>query len=279
MAETEGHQVGIVMGYPCQPYFQSYDQKQPPSFAATAAAAAASNSGWTIRNNSARPPPDSYRMTTTQNHAELDCSNVTTDKKNLMMEALLVLFAGILALGFIFWRASLMITDFRPPKFEVDAVTVYPFNISSSSHITASWNISLFIENPKSISFYYEDMKASVLLKNESICSTMVGNLFIDGRYEKGMMVKANLAASSVSMNQTVAEAAIAEMTEEQAVSFSFMLNVIGRMDPGNSDEKRKRMVASCEDLKVGFNTNSQVGKLMGSPIACNLRIYKYNME
>ncbi|EEF29804.1 conserved hypothetical protein [Ricinus communis] len=129
-------------------------------------------------------------------------------------------------------------------------------------------------------SFYSGYMEASILLKNERVCSAKTDSFFLEGSSNSNTkkLVQVNLFASSVYINQRVAEAAIAERVSDHAntaVTFSFILNGIGKMDPEQRSQQKKNIVVSCDDLRVGFvSNNTEIGSLLGPSLPCTVDAY-----
>ncbi|KDP34523.1 hypothetical protein JCGZ_11073 [Jatropha curcas] len=173
---------------------------------------------------------------------------------------------------------------FEAPTFLIESAKVYPFDISSSN-ITANWNIIVYMGYPDTDSFveqgfYYQNMEASVLLKNETVYSKKIGNIYKE--YERGgdfKMVDVFLESSLASINQTVAEAVMAEKRENGVVTFSFELNCSGTNYPAYIDTRnRRKMTVLCKDLKIRFlaNTNAKAGALVNpyGPIPCDVFVF-----
>ncbi|KDP34521.1 hypothetical protein JCGZ_11071 [Jatropha curcas] len=147
---------------------------------------------------------------------------------------------------------------------------------------STNWNITVsigYIGDDRS-PFYYENMEASLLLKNERVCSTKIGNLYEDYEGDNLKVVDVFLKSSLASMNRTVAEAVMGEKRENGVVTFSFELNCIGTMYyySRSETEKKRKMKVLCKDLKIRFsaNTTSKAGTLVTphGPIFCDVSVF-----
>ncbi|XP_059663786.1 uncharacterized protein LOC132309498 [Cornus florida] len=75
------------------------------------------------------------------------------------------LFVLFLVLTFFTW-----IID---PKFHIESVSISPFNLSTSNHVSSKWNISFTLTNPnENTVFYYHDVHLSVHYKRELLHMT-----------------------------------------------------------------------------------------------------------
>ncbi|KDP34524.1 hypothetical protein JCGZ_11074 [Jatropha curcas] len=237
------------------------------------------------RNSQRQFPPPATNTATNRLHITTTQGDEDTDfNESPLFEKIF----GILVLSFII--VSLLIffvkigysehlayiaKKFRKPTFLVESVRVYPFHISSS-YITANWSVVLHIRDPYSFTgFYFENMEASVLLKNESVCSTVVGNLYLDEWEDSFKAVDVYLESSLASINQTVAEAVMAEQRENGVVTFSLKLECVGTVypsyDAGSGIGEERKMMVLCKDLKIRFFSDIGTLENANGPISCDI--------
>ncbi|XP_037495436.1 uncharacterized protein LOC119370741 [Jatropha curcas] len=231
-----------------------------------------------------RPSPATTRatnrrqITTTHQDKVYDSSELSLTEQ---ICCFLILLPLVTLMGLIVYYLVKDGNKFETPTFLIDSAKVYPFDISSSN-ITANWNITVsigYIGDDRS-PFYYENMEASLLLKNERVCSTKIGNLYEDYEGDNLKVVDVFLKSSLASMNRTVAEAVMGEKRENGVVTFSFELNCIGTMYyySRSETEKKRKMKVLCKDLKIRFsaNTTSKAGTLVTphGPIFCDVSVF-----
>ncbi|KDP34525.1 hypothetical protein JCGZ_11075 [Jatropha curcas] len=228
-----------VIGYPVQSFSNS---QLPPVTVAVPSTAAISTSN--------------SDTTTTNNHSR--------EKSIKRVEiALMVIVTCFAVIGFWhFIKFGNYEEEFHAPDFKVQFVTVYPFNISSP-YVAANWDIIFLVKNIDDWDYNYQDMEASVLLKDKNISSAMVGNFSLEGgRNVERKILQANLAVSS---------AVMAEQNENGSLTFSFMLKCTGTKI---EFKKTMKMIVLCENLKVKFISDDR-GSLMDGPFKCKVNVYK----
>lgn len=162
-------------------------------------------------------------------------------------------------------------------NFELDSVTVHPFNISNSSDtITANWNLVFSdagyvycklscreIFNP-----HIRDIEVSILYKNEVISSVTTNSPLVqcnrDHDYKRH--THAEIDASSVHINGSTADAILADLTSHGALNITVKAIV--------DIEGLARLTASCENVNVGFSSNKMTGIMFGGSRTCNSSFY-----
>ena len=196
----------------------------------------------------------------------------------------LVFFILFLVPGFVFPTNKLDIINLSPPVapiFQVDSVILYPFDISNS-HITANWKADFSIGQffvPVSYYQYLEGLEASVFYNNTFMISStpFVGSkFFLEGNT---LMHNVDLVASSVYLNQTLADAILSERYARGALTFAFKLkaSLVEYTDAGKEEYPKDypsyHAEIWCKDLTLAFISDSAVATLLGAPIKCSAAI------
>ncbi|KAG6789153.1 hypothetical protein POTOM_005243 [Populus tomentosa] len=146
-------------------------------------------------------------------------------------------FLGIAAIVFLFLlHKNPKATNKNIAIFRVDSILVSRFKLSSSK-ITASWDIRLSVQNPSTASVLYQTFYTWIQYKQERLSNVT------------------NIAPFQVRGNTWTAE-------NGKLVAKSV-----------RADERRvwRAVEAHCSDLKIGFSSKDNMGKLIGEPIECNI--------
>lgn len=163
----------------------------------------------------------------------------------------------------------------QPPKFQVDTMTVLPFNISSTqltTQLTTNWVVAFSVKNPNHLDYqqiYCDDVTASIFYKDTNI-SSMAIKPFLTYQNQK-VSVPVNMGPTSVNINGSVA-GAIIEDWSRGAVNFSLIFNATARINPwsNNGQEERALMSVSCGDIRIEFFPSMKfAGTMSGGSSKC----------
>ncbi|KAI7982262.1 NDR1/HIN1-like protein 10 [Camellia lanceoleosa] len=147
------------------------------------------------------------------------------------------------------------------PKFQVTWISAPPFDISksssSSSSLTAHWNINFIVENPNDeASILYERVDASVLYHGVSLASTSMLPFYQNEREKT--IVGASLDAMSEFIDESVAEEIGVDWMHGR-LKFSVIVDGTVRLNIRNRKGEGQHMRASCQDVEVGASTDCKV--------------------
>ncbi|CAL5425662.1 unnamed protein product [Camellia sinensis] len=147
------------------------------------------------------------------------------------------------------------------PKFQVTWISAPPFDISksssSSSSLTAPWNINFIVENPNDeASILYERVDASVLYHGVSLASTSMLPFYQNEREKT--IVEASLDAMSEFIDESMAEEIGVDWIYGR-LKFSVIVDGTVRVNIRNSEGERQHMRVSCQDVEVGASTDCKV--------------------
>ncbi|KAK2653624.1 hypothetical protein Ddye_013480 [Dipteronia dyeriana] len=164
----------------------------------------------------------------------------------------------------------------RDPNFEVDSVTINPFDMSnnSSSHKTTTTthcNITFFVQNrnKKSFPLYFKDIKASIFYKKENISSIEI-RPFFQLNPKENILVNANFVVSSEDMDSSVANSIVQDW-KSGVVGFNVVVRGTVKIDPWTDVEENYLISVSCEEIKVGFSSNVTTGSMSGGSRKCHV--------
>jgi hypothetical protein len=178
-------------------------------------------------------------------------------------------FLGIAAFVFLFLlHKNPKATNENIANFRVDSILVSRFKLSSSK-ITASWDIRLSVQNPSTASVLYQTFYTWIQYKQERL-TNVTNTAPFQVRGNNWTAENGKLVAKSVQADEKV----IKDMATEMANgSVNFNIGLYAGYWIGNDEAKRvwRAVEAHCSDLKIGFSSHDNVGKLIGEPIECIL--------
>ena len=139
----------------------------------------------------------------------------------------------------------------------------------SFSEITASWDIRLSVRNPSTASsVFYQTFYTWIQYKQERLANVSIGEFQV--RENNWKSLNGKLVAKSVIVDEKV----IKDMATEMASgSVNFNIGLYAGYWIGNEEAKRIWWAAEayCNDLKIGFSSKDNEGKLIGEPVECVL--------
>ncbi|XP_077249396.1 NDR1/HIN1-like protein 10 [Tasmannia lanceolata] len=171
------------------------------------------------------------------------------------------LIAGsiLIAVGLIVLLV-LLILPFKLPDFSISSASVSLINASSSSQLTANWNLTFSVQNRnKMTGIYYDQINASVFYGSDFIAVTSLPPFHQD-KHDL-TTVQARLAANSMYLGDQVIADINAERSRD-AVNFNFKLIswVQFRLIPRRG---RKRLLSVfCDDVTIAYANATAFGTL-----------------
>lgn len=168
------------------------------------------------------------------------------------------------------------------PKVEVILVSVDHFNVSasatSSSQITANWNVTLSIRNhDRDHKITYEQFDVDILHGQEFLSSAGIEPFYQDEQQQD--LVYANISASSIDVANQAAQAIEYELSTIGAVNFVVTIRTKAYVSEYVPEPKNSRcrvdyeIRALCDNLEVIFLSDSSVGAMSKhlSPLPCKV--------
>ncbi|XP_077240058.1 NDR1/HIN1-like protein 26 [Tasmannia lanceolata] len=218
--------------YPSGPTATAYPYPAPPPY---------------YQNHPLYPPPPPYNS-----------------NRNLILRRLITIavsiFIIIIAITFIFWLIL------RPtlPDFSITSASVSPINTSSSSQLTANWDLTFSVRNPnKKMNIYYDQIDASVFYGSDFISLTSLPPFYQSK--ENITTVRARLAADSAYIGDGVVSD-IAGERSHGAVSFNFKVIAWVRFRSGAWRTRKRILKVFCDDVKIAYANATAFGTLFATP-------------
>ncbi|WCJ25831.1 hypothetical protein M5689_007690 [Euphorbia peplus] len=210
----------------------------------------------------------------------LDCLNYSEDEDSTCDQeaiTMVIIYLFLALLTFLLYYPSVRDSYSpisAPDSIQVDAVTVSSFDISSSSssHLTAAWNIDFSFEvDRRRLVLVNLTTGISFTTNGINICSKDLGSYTVEGisRLNK---IHVDLVASSVYINRKVAESIISEKNRSGFMHFTLNLKSFLRKSDFSQEEVLMR--ASCEDIPIKFSGDSGSGCLYRTPLTCTINLY-----
>ncbi|KAL5856480.1 hypothetical protein ACOSQ3_003938 [Xanthoceras sorbifolium] len=164
----------------------------------------------------------------------------------------------LIGLSLIIWIAFVIINGnarfFHCPEFEIHSFSVRPINISSS-HITGEWSIRVSVINPNSNKNYYlvyfQEIEAGVFYKECLV----------------------NFDASS-EFSTLCADSIETDWSKEGKTKFTLVVRSVAKVDPS---QPLQTITATCNEIEVGFSSNSTMGSMVGNVRDCDA--WTYDLE
>ncbi|KAJ0028391.1 hypothetical protein Pint_36226 [Pistacia integerrima] len=185
-----------------------------------------------------------------------------------------VVFVAAIYFGFFF--ISFLGGSNDHPQIEVNSVSIDNFSVSvSESQLTGNWSVILSIKNPyKDEIISYSSFELHVSYKKEFISGRMVINGFEQAAGQENLFA-AGFSLSSAPISSQSARRVEDELIGSRVIEFEVMIH--GRIKRFANEGSRSRAMhykisGSCENLKVGFGSNSTVGIILNSPSHCKVR-------
>ncbi|XP_010248447.1 PREDICTED: NDR1/HIN1-Like protein 3-like [Nelumbo nucifera] len=249
-----------VTGYP-PGYHQgqsSYNSNgYPPAQSSYSAASTATGTSYPYT----APLPAAYYNTNPYYTPPYDQRRTTFFRR--FIAAIIAVFLIIGAITFIVW----LVLHPHVPEFRVDSVSVSSLNINNSQ-VTGNWDVGFTVRNPnKKMSVHYDNMFSTLFYRRQSLSDTSLPPLSQGKKNET--TVRARFAASSGYIGD--AASALASDRSSGSVSFNVNIGAWVWFKAGAWRTRRHLLRVFCEDLKVGFSSNTQTGVLSGGPKNCEV--------
>lgn len=184
-------------------------------------------------------------------------------------------FAALIAM-FIIMGVILLIVwlVLRPriPSFTVESVSVSSLNASSSpSQISGTWSLRFSVANPNhKLHVYYDDIEARLYYRDSLITQNQLPPFDQDTKNITSM--DANLVASSAYIDPDLVNRINGDRSRG-SVRFDVQVLALVRFKAGGWRARRRFLRVFCDDLSVGFSSNSSKGTLSGGPRRCAVGI------
>ncbi|KAL5786949.1 hypothetical protein ACOSP7_003898 [Xanthoceras sorbifolium] len=184
----------------------------------------------------------------------------------------------LIGLSLIIWIAFVIINGnarfFHCPEFEIHSFSVRPINISSS-HITGEWSIRVSVINPNSNKNYYlvyfQEIEAGVFYKECLVTSKRMKPIIND---RDGIdFLEVNFDASS-EFSTLCADSIETDWSKEGKTKFTLVVRSVAKVDPSQPLQK---ITATCNEIEVGFSSNSTMGSMVGNVRDCDA--WTYDLE
>ncbi|XP_077234428.1 NDR1/HIN1-like protein 10 [Tasmannia lanceolata] len=177
--------------------------------------------------------------------------------------ALFIIIGGI---TFIIW----LVLRPRLPDFSISSASVSPLNTSSSSQLTANWDLTFSVRNPnKKMNIYYDRIVASVVYGQDVLSVTTLQPFYQAKR--NLTTVRARMVVDSFYVGDKVMRNIAAERSLG-AVNFNFRLVAWVRFRSGAWRTRRHLMRVFCEDVKIAYSNATALGTLFGTgPRQCDV--------
>lgn len=175
----------------------------------------------------------------------------------------------------------------RNLKFELDSLSVNPFNISNnSSNITANWNVIFSASDFESCHFrckhhdtsYDTPIEVSVFYDSAIITNKVINSPFSQYYVKQHKRVThANTGVSSEQFSRSTADAIVADLVSSprRTVNFAVTVKTIVQIEGrehrhDHGDSSSWQLTASCEQVSVGFSSDDMmVGTMLGGSRTC----------
>nr|XP_027125237.1 NDR1/HIN1-like protein 10 [Coffea arabica] len=179
------------------------------------------------------------------------------------------IIAGVIILGTILFIIWLVLRP-RLPEFRVDSLSVSNFNLSSSTLVSADFDVKITARNPNGkITLFYDNVEAAVYFKNFQLSQTTLPP-FSQGKKNETSFT-AELAAVKAYLDGDIANGINGERGKNGNVVLNVRMLMEVRFKAGAWKARRRYLKAFCGDLSVGISANASNGTLTGGPRQCRV--------
>ncbi|KMT04935.1 hypothetical protein BVRB_7g171010 [Beta vulgaris subsp. vulgaris] len=184
-------------------------------------------------------------------------------------------FAALIAVFIIFGVILLIVwLVLRPriPSFTVDSLSLSSLNVSNSpSQISGSWSLQFSVSNPNhKLHVYYDEIDARLFYRNSLITQNQLPPF--DQGTKNITSMDAHLVASSAYIDSNLGSRINGDRSRG-SVNFDVQVIALVRFKAGGWRARRRFLRVFCDDLSVGFASNSSRGSLSNGPRRCAVGI------
>ncbi|KAL3530331.1 hypothetical protein ACH5RR_009653 [Cinchona calisaya] len=233
--------------------------------------------GYPAPNTTGQPPPPSNTSypyaapTSTYYDQQYYPANYQPDPDAIRRAILLrrlfgILIACVIIIGTILFIIWLVLRP-RLPAFRVDSFSVTNFNISSSTLLSANFDVGITARNPNTkITLAYDVIEAGVYFRGYSLSETTLPPFTQSKKNETSF--RADFAAVRAYVNGDAVNG-INGQSKNGNVVFNLRMVMTVRFKAGVWRDRRRVLRVVCGDLSVGVSSNSTNGTLLGGARQC----------